>query len=100
MIDFTDLKARLSPPVKRETLIEIMANGLNIPDMVKVTAYLLVNRMHQPELDNMGQLAIKAITIFEAGDMQGLEKFLIDHKIPPQGIKAIMGYASHIAKIQ
>lgn len=99
MIDFTEIKARLEPPVKRETLIEIMSKGLNIPEMVKATAFILVSRMKQPELDKMGELARQAIDIFERDDPQALEQFLADHNIPLPIIKVILQNASHIAKI-
>lgn len=100
MIDFTEIKARLEPPVNRETLIEIMSKGLNVPEMVKATAFILVSRMKQSELDRMGELARQAIDIFEKDDAPALEKFLLDHNIPLPIIKVIVQNAPYNTKIQ
>lgn len=99
-IDFEALKSRLRPPVSREIIIEIVSHGLNTPAVLKAAAYMLVNRMDQPSLDNLGGVAIEAIDYFERSDLEGLKAFLAKHKIPPQLIGTIVNYASNIAEIQ
>jgi hypothetical protein len=99
-IDFEALKSKLRPPVSREIIVEIISHGLNTPALLKAAAYMLINRMDQPSLDNLGGIAIEAIEYFERSDLEGLKAFLTKHKIPPQLIGTIIDYAANLAKIQ
>lgn len=98
MATINDIKARLSPPVNRQTLIDFLAMGENLPSQYKVMAYIALNGMNQKDLDNIGDLAVKIITCLELSNQTELKNILQSANIPGPIAEMIMNYGANIIK--
>lgn len=99
-IDFLNIKSMLTPPVKREAIIEVISHGANLPPMIKGAVFLYVQRMSDNELDKIGLAAIEAIECIEEEDFLRLEIFLIAHDVPEPISNLVKAYAtSHFTKV-
>ena len=93
------VKTGLQPPVQKTKLIEFMSYASNIPPMFKSMAYIAINKLKQPELDNIGSIALEVISMIENNQDDELSDFLNSQNIPPQIAQIIIANGKNYIKV-
>lgn len=91
-LDWSEVKNKLATAYNREMVIDII-NKSQFPAPIKMFAMLKVSSMDEGELMQYKAPLLSAVSLIEAGNMEGLQEYLTSLSIPEQAsgmlIKAI-----------
>lgn len=96
MTDITLLAQALQPPVKRETIMEVLAQGTLLPKAARAMAFVVVQSMSQSDLDKLAVIAQQALSAAQDGDEDALGDVLEHNNVPPAMVKVVKEYARNI----
>jgi hypothetical protein len=89
-----DIKTRLQAG-DRETIIELLSNGLNLPPMVKTLAYVNLQRMSQAEINALCSKVLAALPLLVENRIDELSTLLTGFGVPGPIIDLIKTYGTH-----
>ena len=98
MVTFEEVITSLKPPVNRNTIIEYMSHGQNIPKTFKTLAYMSIQRLKQSELDNLGNIIIQVLHLLKDDKTEELTAYLKENNIPESLIGVIISNAKNYLK--
>lgn len=82
----------------RQTMVEILSRGLNLPPLVKQLAYISIMQMSDEKLSEFRGYALQAIEFAKNQDLDGLEKFLLSNGVPAPMVALIKPYVIRPSK--
>lgn len=94
-MDLAAVKLVLTPPVKRESIIELMSSGDTLPPHVKVLAYAYLQGMSQSQIEDLADKTRRALPMLEAKNWAGLRQVCQSYNMPGPFIDLILRVVSN-----